>query len=555
MPTVKWEGHWKGVTGFMKKDMAGIQFPGDLTVAIYLRISDEDKDRKKSAKTESDSIASQRSILLDFIGHMPDLQGADIIEFCDDGWSGKNFERPAVTKMLEQVRQRKIQCIVVKDISRFGRDYLAVGDYLSRVFPFLGVRFIAVNNGFDSIRRADVDSLETSFKTLLYDTYSRELSRKVRQAERFRTRQGEFLSSFAPYGYVKDSEDKKRLLPDPDAAKVVRRIFKMAVEGYGTEQIARILNGEKIPTPMQYKRAHGCSRTAWHSVHEDNFWTRDRVRTILQDERYIGNNIFGKRKRTLVGGYRQVKTDRSEWVVAQGTHEGLVTIREFDYVQNRLHASSRRGCASPGAKEPLLYRKVRCGICGYAMSRGGRKRPYYTCHTSCVTEGYPCGGEKIPEEDILSAVLGSLRMQFLCGVELSSIWEEKCRQEKCALEAASKRIAGLKEALAGAERDMGELYEKLVFGEIDRAGYLKAKDAAAKRCDKIAGQVERLKESQGKAIGQVPSLADKAGRETYIKEIVAKIAPDVLREIVIYPGRRFVIAWDFGEPGHRGGSR
>ncbi len=171
---------------------------GRMTVARYLRISDEDADTGQAAKTESDSIANQRNLLTEFISRMPEFDGADIIEFCDDGWSGKNFTRPAVREMLEQARQGKIQCIVVKDLSRFGRNYLEVGNYISRVFPFLGIRFIAVNDGFDSIRPMDADSLETSFKTLLYDIYSRDISRKVRSAKKMKAEKGEFLSPFAP---------------------------------------------------------------------------------------------------------------------------------------------------------------------------------------------------------------------------------------------------------------------------------------------------------------------------------------------------------------------
>ena len=174
------------------------------TTAKYIRLSSEDDDLRKGGKIESNSVTNQRNLLDAFISRTPELADTSVIEFCDDGWSGKNFERPAVQEMIAQARAGKIQCIVVKDLSRFGRDYLTVGNYISCVFPFLGVRFIAVNDGFDSIRPADIDSLETSFKTLLYDLYSRDLSRKVRKAKRFRAQRGDFLSPFAPYGFIKD---------------------------------------------------------------------------------------------------------------------------------------------------------------------------------------------------------------------------------------------------------------------------------------------------------------------------------------------------------------
>ena len=236
------------------------------TTAKYIRLSSEDNNLRTSGKMESNSVANQRNLLDTFISRTPELAETNIIEFCDDGWSGKNFERPAVQKMLAQVREGKIQCIIVKDLSRFGRNYLEVGNYIYYVFPFLGVRFISVNDGFDSIRPADLDSLNTSFKNLLYDLYSRDLSRKVRKAKKFRAKRGDFLSPFAPYGYVKDPENKNRLLIDPEAAETVRRIFHLMADGKKTEQIAEILNREAVPTRMLYKRAAGCSRTRWPSI-------------------------------------------------------------------------------------------------------------------------------------------------------------------------------------------------------------------------------------------------------------------------------------------------
>ncbi len=153
-------------------------------IAEYLRLSSEDIDLKDARKTESNSISNQRDLLNAHIAKIPEFSESEVVEFCDDGWSGKNFERPAVQEMLAQVRQGKIHCVIVKDLSRFGRDYIIVENYISRIFPFLGVRFISVNDGIDSIRPMDVDSLDTSFRALLYDLYSRDLSRKVRSAKR-----------------------------------------------------------------------------------------------------------------------------------------------------------------------------------------------------------------------------------------------------------------------------------------------------------------------------------------------------------------------------------
>ena len=268
-----------------------------MRVAMYLRLSSEDGDLKDTGKAESESISNQRGLLQNFISSHPEFNGWEVSEFCDDGWSGKNFERPDFLRMMEQVKQSRVQCIVVKDLSRFGRDYLVVGNYISRVFPFLGVRFIAVNDGFDSSRPQDIDSLDTSFKTLIYDLYSRELSSKVKNAKRMRAERGLFLSPFAPYGYVKDPENKNRLLVDEQAAAIVRKIFALTIDGVKPTEIAAMLNREGVPTPMLYKRAAGCSRERWPSIHEENFWTQGNIFKILRDERYIGKCVYGKRER------------------------------------------------------------------------------------------------------------------------------------------------------------------------------------------------------------------------------------------------------------------
>ena len=218
-----------------------------MRTAIYLRISSEDADLRTGEKNESESISNQRSLLREYVSSHADLSDSEILEFCDDGWSGTNFERPAVKALLEQVRRGQINCILVKDLSRFGRDYLTVGDYISRVFPFLGVRFISVNDGFDSSNPLDIDSLDTSFRTLIYDLYSRDLSRRVKSAKRARAERGAFLSPYAPYGYVKDPEDKNHLLVDTEAADVIRRIFQMAADGAKPWQIAAALKKYRMP--------------------------------------------------------------------------------------------------------------------------------------------------------------------------------------------------------------------------------------------------------------------------------------------------------------------
>ena len=520
----------------------------DFVIAVYLRLSSEDQDLKRSGKAESNSIGNQRNLILDFIRRIPEFAGAKIQEFCDDGWSGKNFERPGVQEMLGLVKQGKIQCIIVKDISRFGRDYLEVGNYLSRVFPFLNVRFIAVNDGFDSIRPADVDSLDTSFKTLLYDLYSRDLSRKVRSAKRQRAEKGKFLSPFAPFGFVKDPADKNRLMADPEAANIVRRIFLMTASGQKADEIARIFNDELIPTPMVYKRRAGCSRTIWPCIHEDNFWTRNYIERILRDERYIGKVVYGKRMRDQVGNPHTVKISRANWVVVDSTHEGIVTLEEFERAQAQMRAYAEKE-GRPIDKESFS-RRLYCGVCGHRLERVNVKAPYYRCRTSRVTSAYDCTGDPIPEGDLMDIVRNALRVQALYAVELGRIWEEQHKKKQADSASLLKTLADLKENYRKLEQQIKEMYEGFALGEISKAEYLAAKQTAAQRRDAAAHRIEELTaqlENTGADGGLQNRFVDCFQKYVDIESLTDEILSEVLEKVLVYPDNRVEIQWNYQE--------
>ena len=397
-----------------------------MRTAIYLRISSEDADLRTSEKDESESISNQRSLLREYVSSRADLSDSEILEFCDDGWSGTNFERPAVKELLEQVRRGQINCILVKDLSRFGRDYLTVGDYISRVFPFLGVRFISVNDGFDSSNPLDIDSLDTSFRTLIYDLYSRDLSRRVKSAKKARAERGAFLSPYAPYGYVKDPEDKNHLLVDTEAADVIRRIFQMAADGAKPWQIAAALNGDGVSSPKNYKAETGCTRTPWRSIQEENFWTASLVAKFLRDERYIGKTVFGKRSRDVVGSTHTVKIARNDWIVVPNRHEAIVPEALFQKAQAVMREYREYEVSSDSGNP--LKRKVICGVCGHAMQRDGKKNGSYRCVTKRLNTSFDCSEDRIPEADILEAVIDTIQVYAQYAVSIDRLLQTRQAQ-------------------------------------------------------------------------------------------------------------------------------
>ena len=516
----------------------------DYTIAKYLRISSEDADLKNSVKMESNSISNQRNLLNSYISRIPEFAGAKVVEFCDDGWSGKNFDRPAVQEVLQQAQQGKIQCIIVKDMSRFGRDYLIVGNYISRVFPFLGVRFIAINDAVDSIRSEDIDSLDTAFKALLYDFYSRDISRKMRSSMRLRAQKGDFLSSHAPYGYVKDPNRKNHLVVDPPAAEIVRRIFQMTLEYRSTVQVASRLNKERVPTPMRYKQAAGCTRTVWHCLDDENFWTDHAVLKIIRDERYLGKVVFGKRYYDVIGSTHSIKVKKEDWIIVSDTHEAIISQEEFDRVQ----AIIKEIAEHPGSRKSGSPRKIRCGVCGHAMTRIGVKNPYYICQTPRLTDAFLCSTDRIAEQDIFDALLDGLRVQASAAVELERIWEEQHQHEKKDADTIRKALSTLSGTLKQQKQQTKELYEAFALGTISKSAYMTAKAAAIQEQDSTEAQIKQLEASlenmevDGKLRNQFVTSFQKY---TEVQEITGDIMQEVLDEVLVYPENRLEIVWQY----------
>lgn len=503
-----------------------------MRVAMYLRLSSEDGDLKDTGKAESESISNQRGLIQNFIGSRPDFSGWGISEFCDDGWSGKNFERPSFLRMMEQVKQGQINCIVVKDLSRFGRDYLVVGNYISRVFPFMGVRFIAVNDSFDSSRPQDIDSLDTSFKTLIYDLYSRELSAKVKNARRMRAEKGLFLSPFAPYGYVKDPDDKNRLVIDNEAAEIVKKIFTLTAEGVKPTELAAMLNREGVPTPMLYKRAAGCSRDRWPSIHEENFWTQTMVGKLLRDERYIGKCVYGKRERDTVGNWHTVRHSKNDWIIVDETHEGIVSKELFQKVASQMK-EYKEFAPSVSERNPLR-RKVICGTCGFAMYLSNTKNAKYHCRTSPLETGFDCTSEGILQADIHEMVVTLIRTYAAYAVSLEHLLllqKERIQAEK---KQARRELAVLQGRKNQLEKSLQDLYEKLIDGTIDKETYLSHKASNQAQMQELTDKMERLEKSTESTTEQGGAFIEKYKEYTELETLTGEIARDVVKRVVVH---------------------
>ena len=336
-------------------------------IAIYIRLSKED-DR---CKEESNSITMQRSLLERYVkDHFADY---DLHEFCDDGYTGTNFERPGVQDMLERVRNNEINCIIVKDFSRFARDYIELGSYLEQIFPFMGVRFISLNDKYDSDNyQGSIADIDVNFNNLVYDLYSKDLSGKVRSALAVRKEQGQYVSGNSPFGYEKDPKDRHALLIAGDEAEVVRRIYSLTVEGYTASEIARLFNETHVKTPIEFKMEKG--KTSRIPKGNRFMWTASTICQILRNEIYIGSIVQKKYEKDFVGGKNHIKP-HEEWLVSYGHHEPIIDRKVFDKVQEG------RGKKRNPQRHPThpLTGKLVCGCCSRNLSYRAGLNPYFTC--------------------------------------------------------------------------------------------------------------------------------------------------------------------------------
>lgn len=337
-------------------------------IAAYMRLSKEDEE----CSIESNSIAMQRILLQRYAAE--NFSNYKLLEFTDDGYTGTNFHRPGIQAMLEMVKELKIDCIIVKDFSRFARDYIELGSYLERIFPFMGVRFISVNDGYDSREcRGGLADFDINFKNLLYDLYSKDLSQKVRSSLAVRKEQGQYVSGNSPFGYKKDPKNRHGLLIEEDEAEVVRKIFSLTAEGYTSSQIARLFNETGVKTPIEFKIEKG--KTSRIPKGGKFLWSSSGVCQILRNEVYIGNIVQKKTTKEFVGGKNRLNA-REDWLAAYGCHESVIDREIFDKVQEGR--GKKRGPARK--KEHPLTGKLVCGCCRKNLCYRTGLNPYFYCH-------------------------------------------------------------------------------------------------------------------------------------------------------------------------------
>lgn len=440
-------------------------------VAIYLRLSRDDEDIDGN-KTESNSISSQRDMIRGFIRKQDDMEIYDI--YVDDGYSGANFDRPEFKRMMKDIEAGNVDCVIVKDLSRLGRDYIEAGRLIQKTFPAFSVRFIALTDHFDSLT-ADYNetSLVVPVKNFVNDSYSRDISGKVRSHQKIKRENGDFIGAFAVYGYKKCEDNRNQLVPDDYAADIVRKIFAWKIEGYSNLAIANRLDGLGILSPMEYKKMQGEKFQTGFVTGVKAKWSAVAVKRILSNENYIGTLVQGKEEKVNYKVKKSVKKPEEEWTKVQNAQEAIVSKEDFEIVQDLLMIDTRAG---GGDEKAHIYAGLLfCGDCMEPMIRRvnrykGKETVSFICSTK--NKSGECTRHTISEETLNHLVLTGLRTQVSLFLDksrvLSSIEQMEVNfEEVVAFDKEIERLHSEQDKYLGLRAGLYEDLKKQIITEED----------------------------------------------------------------------------------------
>jgi len=509
--------------------------------ALYLRLSKEDGD-----KEESYSIANQRELLLSHIQkHLSDV--TVVAERVDDGYSGANFQRPAFIEMIEEIRAGKINCVIVKDLSRFGRNFSESGKYIEQVFPFLGVRFISVNDAYDSLaKKGRSDDIVLPFLNLINDSYCRDISIKIRSQLDVKRKKGDFIGAFAVYGYLRDEKNHNKLVIDEPAADVVKLIFQWKQDGHNARAIADKLNGLGIPSPMEYKKSLGLKYSTPFAKPGKTMWSAVAVLRILRDETYTGVMVQGKCATPNHKVKKRFKKPEVDWTRVDGTHEAVISLEDFELVARLLQCDTRK---SPGAETVYpLSGMAKCGLCGENMIRkpmnvGGKCYVYYACCRGCK-------GARIAEDALIGAVAAALQSHIGNIMNLDRVLRfiDNLPLKQEDVQKLDGQIIERRAEIERYESRIASLYDNWQNGTITKDDFLNLKT----RFNTLKEDAEQAIISLSREIGDIISCGgekvqwiERFKQYHDFTEITRRMVITLVDTIIVHPGSRLDILFRY----------
>ncbi len=527
--------------------------------AAYVRLSMED-----SGKADGYSLQNQETLLMEFINSHSDLHLHKM--YVDNGFTGTKFERPAFEEMMQDMRNGTINCIVVKDLSRLGRNYLEAGNYLEQIFPFFKVRFISVTDGYDSISPDFTDeALIIPLKNIINEGYAKDISIKVSSAMETRKRQGKFMAKNPVYGYLKAPDDKNRLVVDPETSGVVQRIFQMRLKGASPGMIAKKLNEEEIPCPSKYFVLKGISK---ETKYLNSYWSRSTTNRILRNRMYLGCLVYGKTKVSLAKRVKGYAVPEDEWKVVEGTHEALITKEQFDKVQELLEESAleakNHASYAEGIVQNLFRGMVRCADCGCAMKMGkfrkakkGAANAYdyyglYECGRHKMIYEYSCPNKNIRKEALDQAVAESIRYHINLFLDLERAVSELNKKASVRNSAVGMQgqIRKKQQRAAQIEQMTAGIYEDYQDGILSEAEYLQLRKNYADEGARLASEINELMKRETQCSEQFHAegnLADIVHRYADFQELNREIIEAFISQVKVHTDGRLTVVFRFDD--------
>ena len=513
--------------------------------ALYVRLSKEDGD-----KEESDSIVNQKDLIRAFLADKPDIHIC--AECVDDGYSGANFDRPSFKRMIRDIEAGRIDCVVVKDLSRFGRNFVEAGRYIDQIFPALGIRFIAVNDNYDSINgRTSSDKILIPFKNLINDAYCRDISIKVRSQLDIKRKKGDFIGSFAVYGYWKDPSDRHKLVVDEYAAAVIRDIFRWKLEGASQQRIADRLNGRGELSPMEYKRFCGLQYKSGFHVKPKAKWTAVAIGRILRNEFYVGTLVQGRRTTPNHKVKKTIQKPSEEWVRVEDSHPAIVEKGDFLAVGRLLMQDTR---VAPKEETVYLFSGLAfCGDCRQNMvrnsvCRNGKTYVYYICGNNRTNKA--CSSHRISEAALTEAVFLSLKEHIanILDVERVLQYIETLPIHREEVQKADAQLVKKQEEISRYSRLKKTLYESLSDGLIDKAEYLELKSGYDMKIADAKAASEKLKEELEGLLQNRTGTSlwiERFKKYQNITELTRHIAVTLIERILVFEDSRIEIRFRY----------
>lgn len=509
--------------------------------AFYIRLSREDGDR-----AESLSVAHQKMKLADYAEK--NLGTADYEFYIDDGWTGTNYDRPGFKRLLHDIGEGKILGILVKDLSRLGRDSPKTSYYVHEFFPANRVRLIAIDDNVDK-DYYDLDTGEDMMidvKNMFNGFYPRDISSKVRSTFRTKQQAGQFIGAFASYGYQKSPEDKNKLVIDEPAAAVVRKIFSLYLSGKGQNTIAKLLNDENIPCPSEYKKMQGFHYHNSKRLDSTSYWTYSSIRNILRNEIYTGVMVQNKAFRQICKK-KAIKLPREQWIVVPDTHEAIIDRDTFEKVQGLLKKSTRQ--TSLDQNIHIFAGLLKCGDCGRAMTKiKKRDEVVFNCGSYNRYGKGRCSSHYIREEVLLKLVLADLNRILLNFKSLEDLVLEEERKYHAKASRKAAEVKPLKQEIQRLKGKKKRAYEDYVEGLLSKEDYVEYKDryeVQIRAVESQLGFLTGIKEDSTKP--ERSSWLKRLLELGYIEELTRSLVVEMVENIYIYEDHTIKIRYHFSD--------